>query len=141
MFDDFDGSSGVFNDDEAFDLLRELSANTPEELQRQRAHFRLAIKAGITIQPGNASQMLEFKMKGITGDVSQGGCSAVFPMPVTVGDLYRLDFAKEKLDLPKAFARCVRCRLIRDDTFEAGFSFFETISLPEHVIDQYSSAV
>ena len=133
MFDDLQTSSAALNKDEAFQVLQELERNTPEEIRRQRAHFRSAIKTGVVLQPGNASELLSFKVKGVTGDISEGGCSALFPIPTRVGDVYRLQFDRKTFDLPLTFARCVRCRLIREDAFEAGFAFFSAISLPESV--------
>jgi c-di-GMP-binding flagellar brake protein YcgR len=131
MVGDIDPPAGLLDDDEVFDLLQEMAANTPEEVRRRRAHFRISVKAAVILQPGNASDLLRFKVKGVTGDVSEGGLSAVFPIPVRVGDVYRLQFDREALDLPLTFARCVRCRLIREDAFKAGFSFFNRIALPE----------
>ena len=85
------------------------------------------------LQSGNASELLSFKVKGVTGDISQGGCSVLFPIAARVGDIYRLEFDQETLALPLTFARCVRCRLIREDAYEAGFAFFKAITLPENV--------
>ena len=136
MFDQTDDSAGKLSSDEAFNLLRELEGSTTEEIRRQRAHFRLAIKAGVILQSGNASELLTFKVKGVTGDVSEGGCSGLFPIPPRVGDIYRLHFDRQALDLPLTFARCVRCRLVREDAFEAGFAFFKTICLPDNVAAQ-----
>jgi c-di-GMP-binding flagellar brake protein YcgR len=131
MFDDLGATSGSLGKDEAFEMLQELERSTSDEIRRQRAHFRLAIKTGVVLQPGNASERLSLKLKGVTGDVSEGGCSALFPMPVKVGDVFRLEFDRQALDLPLTFARCVRCRLVREDAFESGFTFFSTIALPE----------
>jgi hypothetical protein len=49
--------------------------------------------------------------------------------PMLVGDVYQLRFAKGELDLPIVYARCLRCRLVREDAFESGFVFFEKIEL------------
>jgi len=133
MFDDIRNPSAAITGDEAFDVLRELERNRPEEIRRQRSHFRLSIKSSIILQPGNQTDMLSFKVKGVTGDISAGGCSALFPVPARVGDIYRLVFDRKTLDLPLTFARCVRCRLVREDAFEAGFAFFSPISLPDNV--------
>ncbi len=132
-------SGGLLGSDEAFGLLRDLERNTPDEIRRQRAHFRLSVKASVILQPGNASELLKLKLKGVSGDVSEGGCSVLFPLPLRVGDVYRLSFDRQVLDLPLTFARCVRCRLIREDAFEAGFTFFASISLPESVRSAASS--
>jgi len=133
LFDDALGADGALNKDEAFAVLEELGRNTPEEIRRHRAHFRLAIKAAVVLQPGNASELMSMKVKGVTGDVSEGGCSTLFPIPARVGDVYRLAFDRSALNLPLTFARCVRCRLVREDAFEVGFAFFTPISLPEQV--------
>jgi hypothetical protein len=134
MFDDSEFNPGLNADDGAFHLLEELERNTPDEIRRQRAHFRLSVKAAITLLPGNISDTLKFKVQGVTGDLSEGGCRALFPLPPRVGDIYRLEFDRKALNLPLTFARCVRCHLLREDAFEAGFSFFSPISLPERVL-------
>ena len=133
MFDDLDNNLNSAEQDQAFDLLQELEKNTPDEIRRQRAHFRLSIKAGVTMQSGNASQLLEYKVKGVTGDVSEGGLGALFPIPARVGDVYRLEFDRKQLELPLTFVRCVRCRLVREQSFECGFTFFAPITMPANV--------
>lgn len=132
MFDEL-GNSADFFDDEALQLVDELAANTPEELRRKRSNFRLAIKAPVIAQPGNASDLTKLKIKGLSGDLSEGGFAAVFPLPLRVGDVYRIQFDRAHVDLPLTFARCVRCRLVREDAFEAGFYFFGNISLPANL--------
>ena len=139
MFDMDDGGPPLTSED-AFGLLRDLERNTPDEIRRQRAHFRLAIKASVVLQAGNASEIMSFKVKGVTGDISEGGCSILFPIPTRVGDIYRLLFDQKALGLPLTFARCVRCRLVSEDAFEAGFAFFSPITLPESVCARPESA-
>lgn len=141
IFGDGLGVPKSLNDDRAFDLLRELERNTPEEIRAQRSHFRLEIKARVTLSPGNASDQLKLRMQGTTGDISRGGCRILFPMPVGVGDIYRLEFDRTQLQLPLTFARCVRCHLLRESAYEAGFTFFAPIALPENVnAEQAASA-
>ena len=91
------------------------------------------------LQSGNSSELLNYKVQGVTGDISAGGCQAMFPIPIKVGDVYRLTFDAEQLDLPLIFARCLRCRLLQEDAYKASFAFFTTIKLPETVTDQASS--
>jgi len=133
MFEELDGDEKPFGEDQAFDVLRELERNTPDEIRRQRAHFRIAIKAGVTLQPGNASELLDFKVRGVTGDISEGGMGALFPVPTRVGDVYRLQVDRDRMNLPLVFARCVRCRLVREGAYESGFQFFAPIGLPDNV--------
>jgi hypothetical protein len=121
---------GLSDDDAAFELLTELERQTPEEIRRQRTTHRIALRARVLIQPGNASEMLKLKVKGVLGDISSGGCRIVSPLPLRVGDVYRLSFEPEELDLPLTFARCLRCRLVREDVFETGFQFFRPVHLP-----------
>ena len=141
MLDDWNESLGALQQDDAFAVLQELEANTPEEIRRQRAHFRLSVKAAVILQCGNTSQLMSFKVKGVTGDVSQGGCNVLLPIPIQVGDIYRVQFDRKMLELPLTFARCVRCRLVREDAFEAGLAFFTPIELPEQVASNEGSVL
>jgi len=133
MFEDLEPACSDLNESQAHSLLQELERNRTEEIRRQRTHFRIAIKASVILQPGNASDRLAMKMKGVTGDLSQGGFGALFPLPPRVGDVYRAEFERSVLNLPTVYIRCLRCRLVRDDAFEAGFSFFAPIALPEEL--------
>lgn len=133
IFDSDEPIGGSLNDDNAFDLLQELEQNKSDEIRRKRAHFRVAVKAKVTVQPGNASQMFDFKIQGTTGDLSEGGCQMLLPAPVRVGDIFRLQFDRKELDLPLTFARCVRCRLLREDAFEVGVTFFAPVTLPANL--------
>jgi hypothetical protein len=136
MFDDLDQPKQATTQEEAHQILQELERSTSEEIRRKRSHFRLAIKSAVVLQSGNASELLSFKLKGATINVSEGGCSVLLPLPTHVGDIYRLQFDRGSLDLPLTFARCVRCRLVREDAYEAGFAFFKTITLPETLMSQ-----
>ena len=140
MFDEPDVSAGSPGSEEAHRLLLELESNTTEEIRRQRVHFRLSVKVAVILQAGNASELLDFKVKGVTGDISEGGCSSLFPIPIKVGDIYRLQFDRKTLDVSLTFARCVRCRLVREDAFEAGFAFFKPITIPEQLSAQGTTA-
>lgn len=124
---------GPIGEDAGFELLQELENNTPEEIRRRRAGFRYPIKAKVTLQSGNASQLFDFKIQGVTGDISIGGLSALFPVPVRVGDIYRLEFDRLQLDLPLTFARCIRCSLVRENAYSSNFKFFAPITLPENI--------
>jgi c-di-GMP-binding flagellar brake protein YcgR len=130
---DSDTILNSISDEEQAQLIKELEKNTPEEIRRRRAHFRFSIKAAVTLQPGNASQLKAFKVQGMTRDISSGGLGALFPIPVCVGDVYRLSFDPSQLDLPLTFARCVSCAMVREGAYNAGFKFFSTITLPKNM--------
>ncbi|MEE9296905.1 MAG: PilZ domain-containing protein [Phycisphaerae bacterium] len=134
MFDEIESSlGGSFSADEAFNVFQELEQNRSEEIRKQRCRFRAAVKSAVTLEAGNSSARRSFKAKGVTGDISESGLGALFPVPIAVGDIYRLQFDQSELALPLTFARCVRCRLIREDAFECGFLFFAPIGLPENL--------
>jgi len=140
MFDELDSIGGLSSEQLAFDLLQELERNTPAEIRKMRTHFRIAVKSPVVLQPGNTSELMSMKIKGVSGDISEGGCSILFPLAPRVGDIYRLEFDSASVPLPLTFARCVRCRLIREDTYEAGFSFFSPITLPEQLASAVADA-
>ncbi|MGP1273040.1 MAG: PilZ domain-containing protein [Phycisphaerales bacterium] len=113
----------------AHSLLRELESQTPEAIRRQRSSERASAKIGVRIAPGNASDADRPALEGVTGDISTGGCRLMSARPLLVGDIYRLTFDRGEFDLPTVFARCVRCRLVREDAFESGFAFFTKVEL------------
>ncbi len=113
----------------AGDLVEELAGQNLDELRRQRQEERVAVRATVILQPGNSSEARSLKAQGVTTEVSRGGCVAIFPVPIRVGDIYRLEFDQKQVDLPKLFARCLKCRWIHDEAFEGGFSFFGTGSV------------
>ncbi|MFH2000444.1 MAG: PilZ domain-containing protein [Planctomycetota bacterium] len=120
------------NKEECESLINEMELNTTEEIRRRRSHFRYAIKTTVILQPANASQLMDFKVQGMTRDISSGGVGALFPVPVGVGDVYRLQFNRADFDLPLVFARCLSCAFVREGAYSVGFKFFSTITLPEN---------
>ena len=127
------GASG--GDAEAIELLRDLERQTPEEIRRQRSSDRIEIKAGVAIRSGDSGRSLEPAVQAVTGDLSAQGCRVLSPVPVGVGDVFRLEFDRGAVDLPLIFARCLRCRLIREDAFELGFEFFTPIRVADVLND------
>lgn len=130
----------LVDEDSSFDTLQEIEMNASPESRRQRQHRRIPLKAKVILQPGNSSEFLSFKVQGITGDISNTGCRAMFPVPIQVGDIYRMRFENQQLDIPVSFVRCLRCRLTKEDAFEAGFAFFRPINLPQTILDEENNA-
>ena len=114
---------------EELELLSEIEAQNPETVAKLRIHERVSLRTRVILRPGNASQVRELKIQGMTGDLSEGGCRALFPVPVMVGDIFRLEFDLDWLETPLVFGRCLRCRLVREDVFETGFKFFNPVDL------------
>ncbi len=131
----------TFLEGDVLESLADLESNKSDAVKRARASTRLRIKSKIIAQPGNSSKRLKFKIQGVTGDISAGGCQILFPTPLRVGDIYWLTFDKTEMDIDSVFARCLRCRLIREDAYEAGFKFFEPIDVPDAIEDDKTEAL
>ena len=116
--------------EQSFDMLQEIEKQTSEKIKQQRAHERVIIKAHVIVQPGNSSEFMNFKVQGVTGDISVSGFAGMFPVPMKVGDIYRISFKESLEELPMVFGRCLRCKFVSEDAFEAGFSFFSSVTLP-----------
>ncbi len=120
------------------ELRQDLDPEVVENLERQqiqdvltgRTHERLETALKVCVRPGNTSENLRFELHGVTADLSRGGCRLILPAPAAVGDVFRIEFESSTPLLPLVFARCLRCRLMREDAFEVGFSFFAPIDLP-----------
>jgi hypothetical protein len=112
------------------ELLQSLERQKGDEVSKARMHARVDAKLKVVVRPGNSSEALRFKLQGITADLSRGGCRLILPLPVAVGDVFRIEFESSEHRIPLVFARCLRCRLVREDAFESGFSFFSPIELP-----------
>ena len=119
--------------DQTLQLLQELERNKPEELRKQRMHARHQIAAGLVIRYANSSDRERWELLGTTVDLSESGCQVACAQPLGVGDVYFLEFDRKALDVPGVFARCLRCRLIREDSFEVGFCFFTPVVLPRQL--------
>jgi hypothetical protein len=126
-----DSGIGLALEEDALASLADLEGNTSEAIKRARSSTRLRIKSKVIAQPGNSGDRFKWKVQGITGDVSSGGCQILFSIPLRVGDIYWLRFDKQTLNIDSVFARCLRCRLVREDAYEAGFKFFHQVDLSQ----------
>ncbi|MEM9658927.1 MAG: PilZ domain-containing protein [Planctomycetota bacterium] len=120
---------GLYGSMDAIDALKELSANTEYALIAARASERLELQTEVQIRPGNSSERSRFALRAITVDVSDGGCMLLSPAPTIAGDVYWLEFSDEHLRIGSLFARCMRCRMVSEDTFELGIKFMVPIDL------------
>ena len=115
---------------DAVEALLSLDKSSDKAFQAQRAYARFESNTKITIKAANASQREAINFSAICNDVSAGGCRVLSTRALMVGDLFFIQFDRSKLDVPPVFARCVRCRFLREETFEMGFSFLTPIELP-----------
>ena len=118
-------------DEHALHALQDLEKNKPDSIKQSRRSERLRIKVPVVARPGDSGRRTSFSADGITADMSAGGCQILFPVPVYVGHFYQLTFEKGRLPFDSLIARCLRCRLIREDAYEAGMSFLDKVNLNE----------
>lgn len=114
----------------ALDSLRELEQSVDESILRRRSSERIKIATRVDVQHANSSERDALHIEGLSGDISNGGCQLLLPRPILAGDIFWLDFTVgEAASLGTLFARCQRCRLISEGSFEAGFRFFTNLDL------------
>jgi len=126
---DNQGEENVIAAASALEALSELTENTSDAILRQRSSERVRIRTRVTIRPGDSSRRHDYAIDGLTGDISSGGCQVLTERPIVPGDVLWLSFTDKNLAIGSLLARCMRCRLVREDAFEAGFRFFNEIDL------------
>ena len=116
------------NHADLFDAVTQLEQTAAESTGR--TNERLLKRCRVLVRPGDSTARDRPPIDAASLDVSPTGCRLVAPRPFRVGDIYWLEFARDAFDLRPAFARCLRCRFVREDAFEGGFAFFQPITLP-----------
>lgn len=134
MFHDpFQGGDSVQS---ALDALGDLEQNTDHAILAKRSSERLTLRTPIELRPGNASQRFDFKIQGVTADVSSGGTQALLKQPILAGDYFLMRFNDHADALGDVLVRCMRCRLVQEEVFEVGLQFEHDIDtsalLPRH---------
>ncbi|MCA9166520.1 MAG: PilZ domain-containing protein [Planctomycetales bacterium] len=132
MFDD-PPVEDLFSASGALDAIAELEKNTNAAILAQRASERLEVRTKVWVKPANASQRHQFSIEGVTADISTGGCMMLLPRPIFPGDIFWLSFMEAELGLGSIFARCLRCRFVREEIYEAGFRFLSNVNLTSAV--------
>ncbi len=129
MFDVNTQTNDVFALTDALAALGDLEANNSQAILKQRSSERMVIRTRVRLQPGNSSQRHTDAIDGLTGDISNGGTLVLLPRPVLAGDTFWVTFSNEHVSIGSLLARCTRCRMVREDTFEIGLRFFHDIDL------------
>lgn len=119
------------------DLLELQRSDGSDSQNHNRANERFGVQCRIELRPANSTQRNADPIAGICSDLSAGGCRLISTTPAAVGDIYWMSF--DNIDTPSVFARCIRCRLLNEDAFEAGFQFFSEIALPDSDTDVSAS--
>lgn len=126
----FDGS-----ETEIFSAINELASNTAEMIRARRKNERVRVDAAATMVPANLSDRDSAVWTGICHDISSNGCRLVISSPITVGDVFLLTLKSNKMNIDPIFVRCIRCHLLREDSFECGVAFFSDIRLGNQASD------
>ena len=100
-----------------------LEQNTKATLDSRRGNRRVEISCKVFLQRGNVSDRHLGELTGVCRDVSAQGCRLIMEQPIAVGDIYLVTFQDEELGCDPVFGRCIRCHLLREDTFECGVNF------------------
>ena len=114
--------------------LRQSEAMAPNSNVRRTA--RITDSSVITIRPASSSQRSLPSFQGRLRDAARGGVGLLTELPPAVGDVYVLTFEVSPFESSQVVARCMHCKLIREDAFESGFAFFAPVPLREDREDQ-----
>lgn len=110
-----------------FDALLELESTAQST---QRGAPRQQLRSKVAILPANPVDRPGHRMEGVCQNASNTGCRIVSTLPPIVGNVYWLEF-DPATQLGKQYARCCRCRLLREDMYDAGFVFFVPVQVTE----------
>lgn len=112
------------------ELVRDIEANTPDAVKAARAHARFSVRTQAIVEEASMSARTGARLQGVTGDISAGGAQILTARPLRINDVYLITFDRSSIDIPPAYALCVRARMVRTDAFEAGMKFLSPVSLP-----------
>ncbi len=112
------------------EALASLQQNNAQAVRSKRNTTRLTTNARVKIVAGSTSER-DKPVNGICNDVSPSGCRVISTVPLMVVDIYWIHFDKSSLELGPQFARCLRCRFMREDAYEMGFAFFSPVTIKQ----------
>ncbi len=115
--------------DESINVLEELALNQPKKTMEIQCVNEVEVKATVWVEPGNFGDRDGHKHVGMSSRISEESLVTVFQAPLRVGDVYRVTFDKELLDLAPCYAQCWRCHLVNEEAFESTLVFFEPVNL------------
>ena len=110
--------------EEAHRLIEELELNHPKRVMEVRCVDGVEIKATVWVESGNATDRDGHKLVGTSSRIGQLNLTTVFRWPLSVGDVYRITFDRESLNLNPCYAVCRKCCLVNEETFQSTLTFF-----------------
>ena len=133
-------SNDIFDASSVLEALEELEQSSHEQYVRMRSSDRVDIHAKIKVRPGNSGDRHRTVVEGMTTDLSAGGCRALVLHPLLPGDIFYIEFDREKISIDPLLVRCLRCKLVREDSFDVSFRFFSSIDLTGAILSAGSDA-
>jgi hypothetical protein len=124
----FDSDKDLSAED-SLKVFEELELNQPKSVMEVRCVDEVEVQAKVWVEAGNFSDRDGSKLVGVSSRIGQLSLTTLFPQPLKVGDVYRITFDRDSLDLDPAFAVCKRCRYVNDDTFESMLAFFAPVNI------------
>lgn len=95
---------------------------------KRQSDKRNSVNIPIKMRPASTSQRSLHQLQGRTKNISITGCGLILNIPPYVGDIYRFENDEEDSCLLNGvLGRCVRCHLIDEEVFEAGFEFLSPL--------------
>lgn len=123
------GNSISAIDTEDLGLLDSQISAIRQDSEHFRKHRRIELNCGIKVFPGKLAP--ETQIRGICRDISRSGLGAIVDRAPPVGESMWLILDNSEFSDGPIHAQCVRCRLLPESKFEAGFLFLSHIDLPE----------
>lgn len=91
---------------------------------KRQSQQRSLANIPVRLRPGSTSQRLTHELTGRIKNYSTTGCGVILDRPPYVGDIYRFYMADNaESPFTECLARCIRCHMIDEEVFEAGFQF------------------
>lgn len=89
---------------------------------------RRAQRIEFILRPSSTSQRHAEAIPGFTKDISQQGCGVICSRAPRVGDIYLIEpTGTNQHALHGNHARCVRCQMLDEEAFSAGFTLLSPL--------------
>jgi len=111
------------------ELLQELEEQALTQIRKLRRFERVEVRVPVRLDAANHGDVAP-TVKGVTQDLSRGGCRAIMRAAPHVGDVYRLEIEMDRDLVKTTYARCLRCALLRDDAYDVAFHFLGELEIP-----------
>ena len=128
MFDDTSNDE-ILDASGALAALEQLEQSSHERYVQMRSSDRVDFHAKLLIRPGNSGDRHLTVIEGVTTDISDGGCRALLVHPILPGNVFFVEFDQARISVDPLLVRCLRCKFVREDSFDVSFSFFSSIDL------------